>query len=288
MGRCGAVVSILTGALLFAAAPSLASDVPTDEAAFTSYMREAFARALPDAEVTVQSALTLSIKRRAGTPIQRNLDNIWSYCHRNAELCESAVSDQIAKTVSILKEMEAPPVKQSLRVVIRPTSALEAMRREFKGNDPIAKPFAGGLSALCVIDTPTALRYVHNDTLPTLGVSADECLAIGKANLLGSLKSLDEVAKPLSPRAIGSIAGDPYESSRLFLWESWSTVAAKMRGQLLVATPGVDLVLYADSADPDAADALARIARKAMETVERPLSDEVFRWTPGGWDAAKH
>lgn len=63
-------------------------------------------------------------------------------------------------------------------------------------------------------------------------------------------------------------------------------MAERFGGELLVAAPARDLVLYVDGRPPGAREALAAIVADAHAKAARPLSTAILRWTATGWVVA--
>jgi hypothetical protein len=84
---------------------------------------------------------------------------------------------------------------------------------------------------------------------------------------------------------IGQVAGDPYESSRLALHESWAPLADAQSGVLIVAAPAKDAVFYIGEDTPQPIDALRVFVSNVMRKVPNPLSATLLRWTKAGWEA---
>jgi hypothetical protein len=148
----------------------------------------------------------------------------------------------------------------------------------------IAAPIAGGLELVCRIGRPPADRQLTDQDLPALGLTRDGVVALARANLVAGLRPIGEVAPPVPPGQIGTIAGDYAEASRLVAHEEWTGLSQALGGHLLVAVPANDTLLYTKGGVPGALLTLASMARATMAKSPHPVSDEVLRWTPGGWE----
>ena len=83
---------------------------------------------------------------------------------------------------------------------------------------------------------------------------------------------------------VAGLSGDDYLASLLALPDLWTPLAERFDGQLYVAAPASDYVIFADAR---AKGNLARIAHDAAvlaRAAKRPLSTDVFEWTPTGWE----
>lgn len=145
------------------------------------------------------------------------------------------------------------------------------------------RPFVANLVEVVVLDFPTAIRPLDTADLKTLAVSSDEAFALGAANLRSSLKPFPELEERSEEQSLRYLNDNEYESSRLLLHQDWSGIAKRLDGELIVAAPAYDLVIYGRGGNRAAVNALRTLARDLARRAERPLSQSVFRWTQGGW-----
>jgi hypothetical protein len=181
-----------------------------------------------------------------------------------------------------------PIVKSELRVIVRSAGYVDALRRqagERPAPQPIARPLAGDLWLICVIDRPRQINMLTDRDLDTLGLSQDEAIALGTQNVASPLPPGSAVITPLWPRnGIGYVTGHFYESSRLLLHEDWSALSQQMSGHLVVAVPVPEGVLYIEGKDPADLAALARVAEATAKDDPRKISTQLLRWVPDGWE----
>ncbi|MDE2473735.1 MAG: hypothetical protein KGO48_01660, partial [Alphaproteobacteria bacterium] len=85
-------------------------------------------------------------------------------------------------------------------------------------------------------------------------------------------------------REIGTVSGNFYASSWLALHDAWVNVAERFNGELIVAVPAGDKLLYARGTDRRSVDALRTLAAQLARQSDRPLSQSVFHWTKDGWE----
>jgi hypothetical protein len=58
-----------------------------------------------------------------------------------------------------------------------------------------------------------------------------------------------------------------------------------MKGSLIVAVPDPSVVIYSDSGQPNAIQALSTLAKELARKSQKPISVSVLRWTETGWEA---
>jgi hypothetical protein len=262
------------------------ASVPSDAGDFTAYVARAFAAALPDYKVEVRAPLTLALSRSDGGTAQANLDRVYEYCSRNRADCDRAVASHVAGVAETMRGVLRAAEPSMVRSVLRPAAyvaELKKMAADQPDSAPVARPFAGDLWELCVLDFPKGIRAMTARDLSAMHLSADEAFGLGTRNVAATLRPLGDVARDVPDGAIGTIAGDFYNSSRLLMHRDWAALASRLDGELIVAVPDVSVVLYGRGNTPVAVDALAALARETMRRAERPISPTIFRWTSGGW-----
>ena len=120
--------------------------------------------------------------------------------------------------------------------------------------------------------------------LEKLGLSQEEAIALGKQNVAAELPPGSAVISRLKPDAIGYITGHFYESSRLLMHDDWAALSQEMNGQLVVAVPVPEGILYAEGKDRASLDALTRVAEATAKGDQRRISTQLLRWVPEGWE----
>jgi uncharacterized protein YtpQ (UPF0354 family) len=111
-------------------------------------------------------------------------------------------------------------------------------------------------------------------------------LALCKQNVGAALPPLAPMKRGYPWLGVDIVTGDAYDSSWLLFPERWTTIAEKLDGDLLVAAPGNNVIIYGSGRANDSVAALARAAAFVAERAQKPLSTAVFRWTPTGWEEA--
>lgn len=276
-------------ALTFLSLPNsgLAAQTPLDEKGFTKAVAKAFRVAMPGFKVTIQGALALKIIGPDGGDHRSALDTVYDFCQRRPENCDEAVEHHVAQMSDTYARK--PTLDRSLlRAVVRTPAYVDAIRKVFVGKDdePAIAPFIGDLWVICVLDMPEAISTLGPGDLAKLGLSREEALAIAKTNDAALFEPVERVGHPFPDGHVGLVATNPYEASRLLLPASWASLAAKYGGQLLVAAPGTDVMIYADARQPDALQSMRNHAAMVAARATRPLSPTILRWTPAGWVVA--
>ena len=271
--------------LLLLSAPAQGGDAPylSDERTFTAYIAQLMTRALPTGKTQIKGPLTLTIDGLPDGEIQMNLDSLYSYCRRAPEDCDPQTQAYIARSATSFRKMMAPLQLADLRAVIRDSGYVENGEKLYH-DKLIAEPLIGDLWIVCVVDMPGAMRILSLSQLPELKLSSDAALALCKKNSAATLPPLEPAKRDYPWAGVNILTGDPYDVGWLIFPERWTGIAESLQGDLLVAAPGVDILLYASGAAPDSVAALGKAAAVVAAKAQKPLSTAVFRWTPTGWE----
>lgn len=254
----------------------------TPEAAlFTERVASILRTKLSDAHVSVKGPLTLSVG-----DLQANLDRLYSFCDRDAAHCDGEIDRYVGGVKEALHTAREPVSREAVRLIVRTATYFENAQRALGGADSgfQPKPLPGGLVILPAIDSPATIRMLSTKGIKDLGLSGEEVYDLGERNLRRALRPMTDAAKPVGKSQIGTIGSDPYNSSRLALLDSWSSLAQAQGGKLIVAAPSIDTVLYIGEDSATAIDALRSRTRDVMQRASSPLSATLLRWTPAGWE----
>jgi uncharacterized protein YtpQ (UPF0354 family) len=283
------LVAAAMALLLWPSGIASGAGVPKDESGFTRYVANAFARQMPDATVAIAGPLRLSItlpSRPSGAHAVY-LDTLAGGCDRDRRHCKSAIETFVTNMSALVKQESMPVERSAIRAVLRTADYVEHARNAFPGKpqwQPIARPLAGEVWVVCVLDLPTGIKILNVEDIAKLGLSADETLALARRNLVAALRPFDSVVHGFPNEAFGSVRGDYYEASRLLLHDEWAPLAKQATGSLIVAVPAIDVVLYADSGRQQAMRAMNAVALDVASKAQRPISPTLFQWTPAGWE----
>lgn len=233
--------------------------------------------------VVIAEPLTLRIGE-----LQANLDRVYGYCRTNVQGCDAELQRYVQTVVDVHKQAAAPVTRESVRVVVRTAEFADGVAKTIAGKgEPMRRTVAEGLVALPISDSPGSARTLSDADCKALGLSADQAFDLGLANLRLALKPMADVAKPVKRGALGTLAGDFYESSRLLLPDDWAPLAQAQQGVLVVALPAKDVLLYGADDSPAGLDALRVLARDVARRSPVPLADALLRWTPTGWQIVR-
>jgi uncharacterized protein YtpQ (UPF0354 family) len=267
-----------------------AQDVPADEEGFAKLAAERIRQELPAYDIQPVSRLTLEGKRADGASTgQMNLDRVFGFCARNPANCLAALDHYAKGVAEVVKERDRPIEKAMVRIAVRPMAYVDKIRQQAgTGVAPLfARPLAGGLAAVPVLDFARTVRFVSAPDVAKLGVSEEELFALGEQNLRSTTRPLAEVTPVPTGQSLGQIAGEDYASSRLLFHADWRELSGKLNHKLVVMVPVPDVLLYGEASTPMGVEALRSLANHLAGKASRPLSPVMFLWTEGGWEVLK-
>lgn len=270
--------------MLMTAPLAAAQAIPTDAPGFTLYVADLLRKEAVGAQVAVKGPLTLQLG-----DLQANLNRTYEFCRHDSDGCANAVATFVQGAAEAYHTATVAPSKEAVRLVVRSETYAHDAQGSLGAEAPALqpRPFVEGLVILPVLDSPRSVRMLNAEDDSKLGLSADEVYQLGIANLRGSLKPLMQIVKAVHRGEIGQIAGNAYDSSRLLLHDDWAALAAAQNGVLIVAAPAADALFYLGDDSPKALEALRSLAGDIVKRAPRPLSNQLLRWTPTGWDVVR-
>jgi hypothetical protein len=255
------------------------AEIPGDPQKFTEFVAQSFRAVLPGHSVSIAGPLVLEIDGRGGHRL--DLGNPFRLCHTDPLHCEASVSTYMIQMAGVITTPPKPIARADLRAIVRSTDEAKA------GGDSVAAPLLGGLSVICAVDEPETIALLRTEDLAPLKLSSDTALAACKENMGENLGQLEPTQRDYPLRGINVITGNAYASSWLLFPERWAAEAKRLRGNLLVAVPAADVVLYRGGKSTTAIKGLAEAAAFVQTQATRLVSTTVFRWTPDGWVVAE-
>jgi hypothetical protein len=298
MGRYRRHGSRAALALLALAAPVLIGACQRKEARSTKEDRftKGFAAQLqggfPQARITIKAPLLLDVSFGVdGGSSTVSLDNPFRDCHGEIEGCGAAERQLRAMAQTGSGEDGGDPA--TLRPILKDARWMAGVEEAGKdappdkqaGNRLVTTPFVADLVIAYAFDTPDAMRMMSERDRQKIGLERAAVDALARKNLDAALPGAlpdDEIA----PRIHQIHAGDSYEASRILLDDRWKAAARAVKGDLLVAVPSRDYLLYTGSREGDAVLSRFRtLVREYESTRGHPVSVTILRRAASGWRA---
>jgi hypothetical protein len=176
-----------------------------------------------------------------------------------------------------------PPTREeferSLLVVARNRSFLDdfAAASGGRGGQPLFRPVAGDVILVAAVDSPAAIRTVTAGEGRAFGLSDEEVIVRGRANLL----RLAERVQVVGYGTARALEFDPnFNASLLLLDEVWNALPDRP-ARMVVAAPTREIIVYGSEDDPQAMAFLRDVA--AMRAESRPVTSRLLRRSGDRW-----
>ena len=267
-----------------------AQSVPLEQVEFTSYVAELLRTTAPEhikVQVTVVRPLAVTLSAPSGVAVEANLMPLHSHCVAMQGRCFDAAEKMIQAAFQVFGEATRPIERDMLRPVLRTRAYVESLRElHSKRGMPslLAKPYVGELWIVLAIKGSALIRMATSDTLQQLGLDESAAFELALQNIRDTKAPVLERAQPLRGTRFNIIAEDGYEASRLLMHDEWSAVARSRAGDLIVSVPASDAVIFGLVRDRDDIKALREIVASQARRTLVPISPQIFRWRPDGWE----
>lgn len=272
-------------ACMLALAVHAATDVLSPEQ-FTEEFRAALSAALPDATVTVAEPLHLTMKAPDREEARAFLDNAFDEYSANP----AAKSDLIARYVASFAEStkKAGPLNpQQIVPVIKDRAWAKEVKRAAKARgtasmgEQVIEELNDDLVIVYAEDTPQNIRYFGPKDLQEAGVQTDKLRALAMENLRRILPPPEAVNGPLISMMT---AGGDYVPSLLLIDEIWSGDKLDVQGEIVIAIPTRDVLLFTGSNNKEGVKKLRELAKKAHADGPYSLTDRLFVYRGGKFE----
>lgn len=250
---------------------------------FTEEFKAAMSTSLPEHSITVVEPLQLKIKDAQGAEATAFLDNAYDEYSLKPEDKADVISRYVASFVESTKQA-APIDPRQIVPVVKDRAWLKEVRRAMKGRGakPMDQQVIEELNEDLIIvyaeDSPQNIRFVSAKGLQEAGVQREKLRELAVANLRRILPPVETANGPLVSMLT---AGGDYVASLLLLDEIWSGGKLRVSGEIVVAVPTRDVLLFTDSKNEDGVERLRELAKKAAADGPYSLTHRLFVYRDG-------
>lgn len=243
--------------------------------AFTEQFTSRIARAHPNGEVSVKSALQVEVDK-----LQINLGNAYQdYLSGDAGL-EQVLDNFVSSTVRILHSRTAPRLTphQSILAVLRDAAS-------FTEPQEVKQQFSKTMSILYVEDQAGMMAYLVQNDLTRLGLDMSRLKELAKVNL-----SRFVPREPMWTREAGYAVltdeDNAYLSSLALIDDYWSEGRFGFKGSLVLYIPNRHTLIVTGTREPDGIRGASAAATIMNLRSSRPISTEPLVRQDGQWKPA--
>lgn len=252
---------------------------------FTEEVARRVRLAAPQLDVQVVKALELAINMGEDGGNRAFLDNAYQMYQGESARNRSDVIDRFVRSFAeAAAGLERS--RDAIIPIVKDRGWLEEIRLSMqrmgsgKAQENVYEDINDALIVVYAIDTPSNIAYLSPDELESLGVQREDLRALAVRNLRGLLPGIEVHRGDL----VNMITADGnYEASLLLFADLWEREREKLRGEPVAAVPARDLLLFADSANPDAVAQLKQLASKMRAEATYALTDRLFVLREGNW-----
>lgn len=250
---------------------------------FSKTFVEQLQAALPDLHINVQGPMDLQvIDPASGRGGYVHLGNLYAEHTRRGRPMEQL----LAPVVGTLAQLGQPSPgldRQRIVPVIKDRAWLTELQRAGASSEDGAVPYVYDLfnRDLVIVyaeDSEGSIAYFPPHKFEASGILRGELRALAIANLERLLPPIDvEVGGGISR----VIAGGHYEASVLLFDWLWSGGELRVEGDIVVAVPARDLLLFTGTAKRADIDKLRALAREWVGKATYPLTERLFVYRKG-------
>lgn len=252
---------------------------------FTEEVARRVRLAAPQLDVQVVKALELAINMGEDGSNRAFLDNAYQMYQGESARSRSDVIDRFVRSFAeAAAGLERS--RDAIIPIVKDRGWLEEIRLSMqrmgsgKAQENVYEDINDALIVVYAIDTPSNIAYLSPDELESLGVQREDLRALAVRNLRGLLPGIEVHRGDL----VNMITADGnYEASLLLFADLWEREREKLRGEPVAAVPARDLLLFADSANPDAVAQLKQVASKMRAEATYALTERLFVLREGNW-----
>lgn len=273
----------LTSLLCALGISSFATQAQDSPKRFTTEFVAVLSKALPSHSVVVMEPLRLKIQAENGKESFAFLDNAYNeYLSYPSE--KTAIIDRFLNSVieTATKSEELSP--QRIVPVIKDSAWLEEMKLAGINNglekapEQVVDDFNDDLVIVYAEDTPTNTNYFSPNNLKDAGIDRKELRALAVSNLRRILPPVETHSGELLSMLT---AGGDYVASLLLIDEIWSDGKLTVDGEIVVAVPSRDVILFTGSRNKAGIKKLQEVASKAVAENAYSLTDQLFFYRGG-------
>jgi uncharacterized protein YtpQ (UPF0354 family) len=233
--------------------------------------------------VTVARDLELRIKDSSGKEATAFLDNAYTEYSAHPE-ARAEVTDKYVQAFLEPRNGAAPIDRRRIVPVVKDRSWLAEIRESLQARgakqpwETVWEDLNEDLVILYAEDSPRNVKYLSPKSLIELGLRKDQLRSLAVSNLRKLLPEPQITAGPLISMVT---AGGSYEASLLLFDDLWSGGRTAVDGELIVAVPSRDVLLFTGSKNQAGIARLREAATGVAHEASYRLTDRLFVYRAG-------
>jgi uncharacterized protein YtpQ (UPF0354 family) len=152
---------------------------------------------------------------------------------------------------------------------------------------PVTEPLVGKLLVTYAFDLPQGFMMVRPQDLAQLGLAREQLRKLSLDNLKKQMPQIAVEPAGADGELRRVVTGNHFDACTLLATKFWNTVATQVAGEVVMAVPSRDVVLFCSSQSAPALQAMAQtVAEVLRNETGHALSEEFFAWRSGEWQVA--
>lgn len=261
---------------------SIANAAPLSADQFTQVFANKLKKAQPAINLTVKGDLLLIIKDQDGKETTSYLDNAYSQYLLDPKAVDEILKNYVT-SFSEATGKSAPLDRSRIVPIIKDRNWIAEIKKSVKqrGNEQVPEnvyeDFNEELVILYAEDTPTNIRYFAPKSLEGIGISRKQLRTLSVVNLTRLIPKPQVDTGPLVSMIT---VGGNYEASLLLFDNLWANLS-KADGEIVVAVPARDLLMFTGSHNQQGLTKLRELAAKYVKASPYYLTDKLFVYHNG-------
>lgn len=260
----------------------IANAAPLSADQFTQVFAKKLKKAQPAIDLTVKGDLLLIIKDVEGEETTTYLDNAYSQYLLDPTAVDEVLKTYVSSYVAATQK-SAPLDRSRIVPIIKDRNWIAEIRESVKqrGSNQIPENVYEDFNEQLVIiyaeDTPTNINYFSPKTLSEIGITRKQLRTLAIANLSRIIPKPQIDAGPFVSMIT---VGGNYEASLLLFDDIWANLS-KVDGDIVVAVPARDLLMFTGSRNQQGLTKLRELAVKYVKESPYHLTDKLFVYRNG-------
>jgi uncharacterized protein YtpQ (UPF0354 family) len=254
--------------------------------AFTQQFLEQLRQKGPGYTFEVKGEMEIHARDAKDREFTLFLDNAYSAYAAEPQAKDEVVQRYVASFLESAQAQDAPVVRENIVPVIKDRPWLEEiarLRERHKakpGTENVVEDYNEDLVILYAEDSPRNIRYLTQKDLDELGLKRGELRALAVANLR---RVVPDIRLRESAHLSMLLGGGDYEASLILLDELWRE-KIRVRGEIVIAIPARDLLIFTGSASEEGLRQLRLVAARAAREASYRLTEQLFVYRNGKFE----
>jgi uncharacterized protein YtpQ (UPF0354 family) len=236
------------------------------------------------AQVKITSPLEILITLSDGSQLKSSLGNTWAEAAKNpngrADICRYYLKSvlSIAKRE---KGVVGAAETNSVVPTIKDDSFLQQFPKDTSGHGIVSEPFVADLHIVYATDRDGIIAFLMESDRKRFNLEVPELRSLAVANLKSVLHPIKRLGE--SP-LFGFTTDDGYCSSLLLLDDLWKTQTNSVQGDIIVAVPARDILLFTGSSSTNGIREIRAKVEEIRKNGSHLVSDTLLIRKNGHWE----